>query len=615
MKQRVVFFLKNYLFWVVLFLLQKPIFMLVQHSEMSGVTAGDWLQVVIHAFPLDLCTASYVAALFALLMLVSVFVDGYVTARMVRGVMTVLLGIAMLALVADNGLFPYWGFHLDKTVFLYLQSPHEVLACAPWHVWLISCLIWLVCWAVSVIVYDWWMRGLELLPPVTGWKHRCGMSMGWLLITGVLFLPIRGSVTTSTMNTGRVYFSDNQMLNIAAVNPLFNVMESLNENTFDVQRYTFMEKDEAAKLVQMLLPKDSRDSWSDCEDSLACESVFTTPHPNIVLLILESFSHNAWEAMPSVRQLAGEGVYFSQVLASSFRTDRGVVAVLSGFPGQPTSSLMTVPYKSQNLPQLSKELVKDGYKLKFWYGGDEDFTNMRSYLICGGYGERVSDQSFPVSERLSKWGVQDHVLFSRLSDELLERARCGDGQENTLDVVLSLSSHEPFEVPSSLRFDSPYLNSVAYTDSCIGALVDSLRTSPLWEKTLLVLVADHGYPYPEGVRNQDPRRYHIPIVLAGGVVKGHMQVDKVCSQIDLVPTLLAQMGLPYDHYVFGKNMLDPQSVPFAFFSYNDGFGLVTESDTVVVDGKSGQLLQGKPSLVERQARAMMQSIMQAVDSL
>ena len=284
---------------------------------------------------------------------------------------------------------------------------------------------------------------------------------------------------------------------------------------------------------------------------------------------------------------------------------------MSAFPGQPTSSLMTVPYKSQHLPQLSKSLAPHGYSLKFWYGGDEDFTNMRSYLINGGFAERVNDHSFPVSERLSKWGVHDHLLFSRAVREISNRR---DSAPH-LDVILSLSSHEPFEVPASQRFDNIYLNSIAYTDSCLGAFIDSLRCCPRWDSTLVVLVADHGYPYPATLQNFEPKRYHIPVIFCGGAVTAPVRIDRVCSQTDVVPTLLAQMGIDHSEYLFGKNALDSLGTPFAFYSFNDGFGLITATDTVVVDAKSDRLLLGSHSHAEQQARAFVQRVMETIDSL
>jgi len=593
-------FFKYYLFWLLFFLVQKPVFMLYNLSQMSGVTWKDWLAVIWHAFPLDLSVASYITVVFGLLIVGEMSYPTHVWRRIADVYTGLILAVALLIFISDTGVFPYWGFHLDRTVFMFLATPQEVLACAPWWVWLLVSCIWIVSWDVLYFAYRRWMIS-EKERKVQSWPVRLGKAVGMLLLTGLLFLPIRGSLTTSTMNTGRVYFSDRQILNMSAINPVFNLIESLSESSFDTRRYTYMPTEEAQQAVEQLLPAISTEHT---------EFVLTMQRPNIIFFILESFSSNAWEAMPCLQRLAREGVYFSQAYASSFRTDRGVVAALSGFPGQPTSSLMTQPAKSQYLPQLGKSLAAEGYQLKFWYGGDEDFTNMRSYLINGGFVDRVNDHSFPVTQRLSKWGVHDHLLFAKAAQEI--KARQSDAP--TLDVILSLSSHEPFEVPVTQRFENPYLNSVAYTDSCIGAFVDSLRQSAVWDKTLLVFVADHGYPYPAGVQNYEPRRYHIPVVWAGGAVKVRREIDKLCSQIDVVPTLLSQMGIDHSAYTFGKNSMDTTVVPFAFYSFNDGFALLTEQDSVVIDAKADKCIMGNDEEMEYDARAFMQRVMETIDS-
>lgn len=596
-------FIKYYLFWILFFLVQKPLFMLLNLPLMGPLSWQDWFLVPIHSFPLDLSVASYVAALFGLILTVFYLWPSRILARIADGCTALLLLVALLTYISDLAVFPSWGFHLDKTVFIYLATPREVLACAEGWVWCLGIIALIAAWIGSYALYRYWMRGWEEMSVPSSWTKKGLCSFGLLLLTGLLFLPIRGSVTTSTMNTGRVYFSDKQPLNIAAINPLFNIVESLSENTFDARRYTYMPSEEAHSLVAGLLPQKP--------DTVPSQRVLTTTRPNIVLFILESFSLNAWEAMPRLRELANEGLFFSHVEASSFRTDRGVVAVLSAFPGQPTSSLMVQPAKSQNLPQLGKSLAAEGYRLKFWYGGDEDFTNMRSYLISGGFLDRVNDHSFPLSQRLSKWGVHDHLLFAKASSEILSRADTSP----TLDVILSLSSHEPFEVPASTHFENPYLNSIAYTDSCIGAFADSLRHSLAWDKTLLVFVADHGFPYPSNLQNHEPLRYAIPIVWAGGAVKEAREVPTLCSQIDLVPTLLVQMDINHSAYLFGKDILDTTSVPFAFYSFNDGFALLTEQDTIVVDAKADRCILGADPQTEQHARAFVQRIMEEIEKL
>ena len=602
MKQRLLLFFKYYLFWIVLFQLQKLFFILVQYKLMGDISLSDCLQVMAHAFPLDLSVASYITAVFGLLLMVSNLVNIRVI-RCISHVFTaVVLAIVVFVLIGDNSTFSFWGYHWDKSIFTFLQSPKEVLACAVWWQWILVTILFLLWFVACGFVYLKWLKWdkVELESRTTTRLWQTGV---WLLITAFLFLPMRGSVTVSTMNTGRVYFSNNQMLNQAAVNPLFNIIESLSENTFDLNKYTYMSSVEAQQLTQQLLPTDR---WTHTEE------VFTTQRPNIVLVILESFSTNALDAMPNLMRLAQEGIYFSNAYSSSYRTDRGIVSLMSAFPGQPTSSLMTVPSKSRNLPQIGKALKQEGYLLNFYYGGDEDFTNMRSYLIDGGFENRVVDKDFPLQDRMSKWGAHDHIVLERASREIRQRyTQYPDNQY--FDVILTLSSHEPFDVPFTSDFSHAYLNSVAYTDSCLGAFVDSLKQHPLWDSTIVILSPDHGYPYPNGIANYNPLRYRIPMAIIGGAVQQPMQVPTLCSQIDLVPTVLHAMGLDAEAYPFSKNILDSTQTEFAFYAFNDGFALLTPQDTIIVDAKANMLLQGNNEFLNQQAHAFMQCIMEEID--
>lgn len=602
MKQRLLLFFKYYLFWIVLFQLQKLFFILVQYKLMGDISLSDCLQVMAHAFPLDLSVASYITAVFGLLLMVSNLVNIRVI-RCISHVFTaVVLAIVVFVLIGDNSTFSFWGYHWDKSIFTFLQSPKEVLACAVWWQWILVTILFLLWFVACGFVYLKWLKWdkVELESRTTTRLWQTGV---WLLITAFLFLPMRGSVTVSTMNTGRVYFSNNQMLNQAAVNPLFNIIESLSENTFDLNKYTYMSSVEAQQLTQQLLPTDR---WTHTEE------VFATQRPNIVLVILESFSTNALDAMPNLMRLAQEGIYFSNAYSSSYRTDRGIVSLMSAFPGQPTSSLMTVPSKSRNLPQIGKALKQEGYLLNFYYGGDEDFTNMRSYLIEGGFENRVVDKDFPLQDRMSKWGAHDHIVLERASREIRQRyTQYPDNQY--FDVILTLSSHEPFDVPFTSDFSHAYLNSVAYTDSCLGAFVDSLKQHPLWDSTIVILSPDHGYPYPNGIANYNPLRYRIPMAIIGGAVQQPMQVPTLCSQIDLVPTVLHAMGLDAEAYPFSKNILDSTQTEFAFYAFNDGFALLTPQDTIIVDAKANMLLHGNNEFLNQQAHAFMQCIMEEID--
>ena len=586
------------------FMIQKPIFMLCQHRMMTDVNWYDWLSVIWHGLPLDFSIAGYLTIIPAILIVVSVWIFHPLIRHFINGYSFIIILAVWLVIIADNGTFPYWGFRIDKTIFIYLTSPKEVLASANWWIWFFGVIVYILSVLLTWVIYKKTIGTIKF-DDYNYLREKFISCFVLLLLCATLFLPIRGSLSVSTMNTGRVYFSENRILNLAAINPVFNLFESLSEQTFDSSRYCYMSSNEAQQIIHQMIGENT---------DYSADTLFTTSRPNIILIIWESMSANALFAMPATQKLAESGIWFSNVYASSFRTDRGVVAILSGFPGQPTSSLMTAPSKTKSLHYISRDLQDAGYLLHWYYGGDEDFTNMRSYLLYGGFTDRVSDKSFPVGERLSKWGVQDNILFNYCSNIIGRREL---DENNHFDAILTLSSHEPFDVPVTNHFDDLYLNSLAFTDSCIGAFVDSLRMSPRWDKTLIVITGDHGYPYPYGIQNHDPQRYAIPLILCGGAVRHNMKIEKICSQIDWIPIVLNGIGLDADKYSFSKNILSDNTPDWAFYSYNDGWGLITDHDTVIYDRIAEKSVYNTDSSnnLEYNSKAFVQRIYEKIDSL
>ena len=405
------------------------------------------------------------------------------------------------------------------------------------------------------------------------------------------------------MNVGKVYFSAEQRLNHAAINPAFSLMESLAKQKDFSKQYRFMEAAEADRLFKdMLEPAvaggqtEETDSVRQSADSL--HTLFNTQRPDVLFVILESFSSRLMTALggePNIAihldSLSKEGVLFTNFYANSFRTDRGLVAILSGYPAQPTTSIMKYPRKTQSIPAIAGSLRKAGYGTKYYYGGDADFTNMRSYLMSSGFEDIVSDQDFPVTERLSKWGAHDHLVFNRLLEDLKTEAAEGTAEEKTphFRVLQTSSSHEPFEVPFR-RLENDRLNAFAYTDSCAGDFVRQFRELPQWKNTVIVFVPDHLGAYPEHIDNLSVERYRIPLLMVGGAIREPRRIDVYGSQHDIAATLLAQLALPHEEFVFSKDMLNPASPHFAFFTVPDAFGMVTADNQVIFNCQAGAVV-------------------------
>lgn len=590
MKKRILFLLALFVIWLPILAIQKPVFMLYHHALANGCSLIDYLRVITHGLLLDCTIAGYLTALPLLMTLVSVWLPGRFYRKLLKGYFGIMAVLVAAIFAVDVALYGYWGFRLDATLFFYLQSPADAMASVPMGQFFGQLLMFLV-YAFGI----YWLLKRFIVPlfPEMPVRRRLGGSLVVLLLGGILFIPIRGGVTTSTANVGMVYFSKNQFLNHSAINPCFSLLASLSKQQDFAAQFNFFPEEERREIFEGLKQDTGRFANRPYGDTL-----LNTQRPNILIVLMESFSANVIGAVggdstvtPNLNRLSKEGVLFTNMYANSFRTDRGIVSVLNGYLAQPTTSIMKYPAKSQTLPSIARSLTNEGYVADMLYGGDINFTNMQSYFFSSGYSRITADRDFPFTSRLSKWGANDDVTFRHLYEDIKSR----DSRTPWLSTFLTLSSHEPFEVPYHRLDDMGlYPNSVAFTDSCIGNFIDKLKELPVWKNTLVIFVSDHGYPYPKDVVNYEPRRYHIPMLWVGGAIKEPVVIDKYANQTDLAATLLNQLGIGHDAFTFSRNVLSPDYPEYAFYTYSNGFGFIDSTGISVYDNEGNKPLIETP---------------------
>lgn len=578
MQKRLLYLFRYWITLMAIFIVEKPLFMLYASNQKGTLSLRDYVDVMYHALPVDLSCAGYFLVIPLLLIILSIWWNN-LPLRAIMRVYNIVLAIALaLAFVSDAALYPFWGFKLDSSVFFYLKSPQEAMASVSvWFVLVAVLLILLLVWVITKLLNSTYckLNKVKRLFPVT---------MFFVLLIAPLFLSMRGGLKESTMNIGKVYYSTNQFLNHSAVNPVFSVLSSISKSDDYSQQYNYFEEQERALLFNGLYSTTDSDT----------PKLLKTSRPNILIILMEGFGGDFLSSIsglqdvaPNLDSLATQGVFFSNCYAGSFRTDRGIVCALNGHPGLPSESIMKMPNKSRNLPSLAKKFVEMGYSTDFFYGGDINFTNMQSYLWSNGYQSITADTDFSATERQTNaWGVNDDITFSALFEKLKHRE---DSLWHT--TFLTLSSHEPFQVPSN-RFEDDICNSFAYTDSCIGAFVDSLKQTALWEDLLLVLMPDHGFCYPRTGFKSAPHVHHIPVIWTGGAVKQPVKIDKLMNQTDVAATLLAQMDIDHSDFLFSRNVLSEQyKDQFAFYTFVDGFCYIDSTGATLYDNAAGKVLE------------------------
>ena len=531
--------------------------MLVNIGMAAGAPFGTCLLSLWHGLRLDSVMACYLLVIPAIVVIISFFFHKFKLRKALTPYYIVVAILLSIIFIADTILYFFWGAKLDANDLIYATKPTDMLANLPW--WANAAAIALV--ALVAWLYTYLLR--RATPKSLAACKSRWTSLLMLPVVALLFLGMRGSVSESTANPSFAYFSNHPFCNHAALNPAFNMMHSLFKAQNIDSEFNTMSDDEVDALLGNTFTPDA-----DITDTL-----LTTSRPNILIIVWESGGTGMVmndTVGPCTMALAREGVYFTNCIANNFRTDRGLVSLFSGWQGLPTTSLMKRTDLCRNLPSIASTLSNNGYSTYYTYGGDINFTNKRLYLVETGFTNVRGDAYFPARQRTCSWGVPDEYL---LSTDIIPAER------PFLAVAQTLSSHEPWDVPMH-RLADPKQNAFAYTDSCIGALVDSLRLMPIWDSLLVVIVPDHGVTFGNAHSSSVPDVARIPLIWVGGAVKEARDIDILMNQSDFVATLLAQMGIDSKELVFSRNVLAPTypsrvPQPFAMHAYKNGLNLFT----------------------------------------
>ncbi len=586
MKQRVLYLIKFYLLTVLIFIIAKVVFMVCNATD-HPFAAGDVADVINSGLSLDLSTALYLIIIPFLATTVSVWWQGKVLLNVLRIYYLIIAIVLALAFVADTSLYPFWGFKLNASVMQYLEQPEGITASVSWGYLLIRMLLIVVVALVICKLYSY------LLPGKKG-NRRITETIVYVVMMPLMVIGIRGGLGESTTNIGQVFFSQNQFLNHSAVNPVFSFLSSFGHTSDEVEGYDFFDADECERIIEGAYTTESID----------CDTLLTTDRPNVVVILLEScgavFTElgGRTDIMPNLNSLSKEGVFFTRCYANSWRTDRGTLCTLSGYPSFPASSVMKMPEKSRTMPSIAKTLQAEGYSTTYLYGGDINFTNMKGYLIGTGWQRLISMDDYSSEERkTAQWGVRDDITFGTLTS-LIETA---DKSKPFLIGYSTLSSHEPWDVPLQ-KLDNKIENSFCYLDQCIGDFISKLKASEAWDNTLVILLPDHSISH-KGMDNTNPLKNQIPMLWLGGVVKEPRRIETICNQTDLAATLLGQMHLPHDDFQFSRDVLSKTyRKPFAVHNYNNAQLMIDSTGYILYDFDASMFIVEKSNESERMER-------------
>jgi phosphoglycerol transferase MdoB-like AlkP superfamily enzyme len=578
-------FLGIYAFcWILLFQFFRGIFFLYHHSESLEIGGALISKSAQLGLRMDISFAAYILMIPTLL--IGFTAKKWNWYHRFMNIYSLVVGsVISILTVCDLELFKAWGFRIDSTIFTYLNSPAEAMASAgATPVFGLTVLLILIGFLVNKILITITQRAVPNFAPMS-WVTSLPT---YTFLAALLIIPIRGGLQQIPMNVSNVFFSNKSFANHAAVNLPWNFVSSILHSSYEkTNPFAFISQEEEEQTLSNLYKEG-------VSDTLLLKN---TTQPNVLIIIWESLTAKvvselggAANTTPNFSALTKEGILFTNMYASGNRSDKGMVAILSGYPAQPHRSIIKIPTKTQNLPSLPKVFKDKQYSTAYYYGGESEFANMKSYFLQQGYDKIIDKHDFQPEDMNSKWGAHDHVVLNKLLQDLNQQ------KSPFFTTVFTLSSHEPFEVPvptviKGKSNEKLFLNAHHYTDASIGDFIKKAKKTAWWNNTLVVIMADHGHPLPENPKGK-ANEFHIPMLWLGGVVEQHpLKIDTLCSQTDFAATLLNQLQMPSQDFKWSNDIFRKNRQPFAYFSFPNAIGWVKPNGYFVRDNLGGNIIE------------------------
>jgi phosphoglycerol transferase MdoB-like AlkP superfamily enzyme len=562
-------FFKTLVFWLLFYDLLRILFLWYERAYLSDVSFGSILAVFGYALRLDLSMTAFILSIpFILWLLQSIIRKRWIDLA-ISIYMFLMIFVFTVITMAELGVYDEWKTKLHYKALLSLAHPSEVIKTAETGTFILLLLL------LAGLSFGGWLAWKKWFFVRTAdiersWSFTILFS---LIAPGLLLTGMRGGFQQIPVNQSSCYFSNRDILNLAAVNSGWNLMQSVYENSKVMKENPFIRypQQDALGMVQEIRKVS-------CDSTL---SVLRVKRPNIVMFILEGWSAEVSDSLggdpgisPWLSQMASEGLLFSEISNSGTRSQQGIAALFSAYPCFPYSTLTQHPDKYMQLPSMIQSLDSAGYSTSFTFGGALNYGNLRSYLSSLQF-DRITEQSdLPSSLPSGKLGIHDEYMFPVFCDEL------GSMKAPFFSALFTMSTHSPYdqqmpELFPQYQFERRYVNAVHYSDQCLKAFFSKARQQSWYANTLFILVSDHSHGTYTNREYYDPQYSRIVCMFYGDVLDSAYRgkkIEKMGSQTDLCPTLLRQMGLNYHQFVWGKDLLDPCSQDYAYYSFEVGFG-------------------------------------------
>lgn len=550
----------------------------------ADVSATELLWILPAGLFDDAAEALYLLAPFALYIVLVPDRSYRTTANqrlLAAGAVLSLFGLLYLA-VTEYYFFGEFAARFNLVAVDYLMYPTEVLGDV-WDEYPVVVVLVLALTTAVALVHQLSRHFLAGTHEPARSRHRLRAGAAY----AALLAAMVGWTQTDTLS-----LSGNRVANEIAANGVSSFFRSLRTLELDYRRYyrTMDRKEALAVLAEALGKGGGR--FVALADGRLDRQFDANPaglgRMNVIVVSSESFGAEfsrlyggEQNLTPNFDEFAGKSLWFSTVYASGTRTVRGLEAITSSFPPIPSVSILRRP-GNEGIATWGRVMRDNGYHTTFLYGGFGYFDNMNHFFAENGF-DIVDRRSIEAPRFANMWGVSDQDLFDKALQTFdSEHA----GGKPFFSIIMTTSNHKPYTFPPGVpgvpETGGGRPAGVRYADHALGEFLREAAKHPWFDNTVFVVVADHGARV-YGEKEVPLRSYRIPLMIYS---PGHVEprrVDTVTAQIDIAPTVLGLLGLPYQAPFFGQDVLTHPDAPhFAVLNHNYDVALYRDGELVVL---------------------------------
>ncbi len=574
------FIFKYFIFWLITIAFFRCLFLLYFIVEiLHNNTSLDALKSFAFALPLDLSMVSYICILPSILFTIYRATNIKYCYSAIKIYTYILLILASIFSLADILVYKEMGVKIHFKLLSHILHPSELFLTVSAFTFFISVSICVA--IIAALIYIFSKQLLNKNSVNIAFKKLSNRDAILSIVINLFVLAIfavfcRGGLQPIPINESEVYFSKSNLINNATANAPWVLIHSYIENNkaLNTNPYIFMENNKAEQIVKALYTTDST----------LTKKIFTQDRPNIVLLILESFSADVlldeepWTKItPNLRKLKSNGIYFNNIFATGHVSDQGIPGILSGYPAQPITSIIGQPDKYPKIPCINKSLKPLGYTSSFYFGGQLIYGNIKSYLYHNQF-DIIKEQKDFDAHKSGRLGIHDEYMLNFWQLDLNKM------KPPFFSCLFTLSSHATFDEPYPTNVDwggsqQNYLNAIQYTDKAIGDFFNKIKQYEWYKNTVFVIVADHSHDTPKEWHPFSKEHYKIPLFIIGDPIVNALKgtIDStLASQTDIAATILHQLNLESNEFLWSKNIYSNKN-HFAFYTFNNGFGYVSNT--------------------------------------